>query len=182
MSSKSATFEYLSGLETQEAQPNYVLKTANARELVSRLPAPKNVSRNIGLVPDVQIAFLLSTSEELPEHIVQQIVSSEDKKNFTKTTTAGLCTSGRGMPVEIFLHEHLMMTFDPSGELLEEVAWHEAVHGLEGIKLDGGGKVTRKEPWSYRLQQRMLAIDEENEHVPNLPKDAKKQAHINYLR
>lgn len=182
MSSKSRTYEYIYNLETRETQLGYVLKVANARELISKLPSPENVKRNINLVPDVPIDFLLSTAEELPEHITKQIKNSENRKEFTNKSLLGLCTSGRGMPVKIFLHDHFMMARDPSGELFEEVIWHETVHGIEGIEMHNDGVYKRYMPWSYKLQQEMLSIDLENEHKLDLPDDPKSRSSIKYLR
>lgn len=182
MSLTSRTYDYVHNLETQDAQPDYVLKIANARDLISKLPSPKNVTRNINLVPDTQINILLSTTEELPEHITEQIENSENRRKFTNRSLLGLCTSGRGMPVEIFLHDHFMTARDPSGELFEEVAWHETVHGIEGIEINREGEHVRYMPWSYKLQQQMLSIDVENEHEPDLPDDPKLRSHVKYLR
>lgn len=166
----------------QSTEENYVLKTANARELIGNLPAPQNLKRNIDLVPDIQINFLLSTTKELPKHIVAQIEASENKKEFTNKSLLGLCTSGRGMPVEIFLHEHVITARDPSGELFEEVVWHETVHGIEGIEINAEGEYKRQMPWSYKLQRIMLSIDRESEHKPNFPNDPREKAYIQYLR
>ena len=178
----SRTYEYVHDLETKDTQPGYVLKTANARDLISKLPSPQNVKRDITLVPDIPIDFLLSTTEKLPAHITKQIEQSENRKKFTNKSLLGLCTSGRGMPVEIFLHDHFMTARDPSGELFEEVAWHETVHGIEGIEINNDGVYKRHMPWSYKLQQTMLSIDAENEHEPDLPSDSKGRSYIKYLR
>ncbi len=182
LSFTSRTYEYVHNLETQDTRPGYILKTANARDLISHLPSPKNIQRNINLVPDIPISILLTTTEELPEHIAEQIENSENKKEFTHKSLLGLCTSGRGMPVEIFLHDYSMMARDPSGELFEEVIWHETVHGIEGIEMNREGVHVRYMPWSYKLQQDMLSIDAKNEHEPNLPDNLKLRSHINYLR
>ncbi len=178
----SRTYEYVHDLETKDTQPGYVLKTANARDLISKLPSPQNVKRDITLVPDIPIDFLLSTTEKLPAHITKQIEQSENRKKFTNKSLLGLCTSGRGMPVEIFLHDHFMTARDPSGELFEEVAWHETVHGIEGIEINNDGVYKRHMPWSYKLQQTMLSIDAGNEHEPDLPSDSKGRSYIKYLR
>lgn len=178
----SKTYEYVHSLETRDTQPDYILKTANARELISTLPSPKNVKRNINLIPDVPIDILLSITEELPEHIKEQIEHSENRKKFTNRSLLGLCTSGRGMPVEIFLHDHCMMARDPSGELFEEVVWHETVHGIEGIEMNNEREYVRYMPWSFKLQQDMLSIDIENEHEPNLADDPKGVSYVKYLR
>lgn len=178
----SGTYKYVHNLKTEETQLGYILKTANARELISKLPSPTNIKRNINLIPDIPIGFLLSTTEKLPEHISEQIENSENRKNFTNKSLLGLCTSGRGMPVKIFLHDYYMAARDPSGELFEEVAWHETVHGIEGIEMNDDGVYKRHMPWSYNLQQRMLSIDIDNNHQPDLPDDPKARAYIKYLR
>lgn len=182
LSPRSGTYDYIYGLAAHETEADYVVKIACARELISRLPSPSNVQRNLESVPDIQIRLLLSTSKNLPRYITRQIEQSENKGYFTHKNLLGLCTSGRGLPVEIFLHDHVMMEFDPSGEIFEEVAWHEIVHGIEGIEHDAGGVVKRHMPWSYVLQQTMLDIDAQNGHVPDLPDDPKASAYINYLR
>ncbi len=182
MSLKSRTYEYVHDLETKDARSGYVLKTANARELISHLPCPQNVERNYTHVPDIPIDFLLSTTGHLPEHIAKQIENSENRRKFTNRSLLGLCTSGRGMPVEIFLHDFAMGTRDPSGGLFEEVIWHETVHGIEGIEIDNEGVYQRYMPWSYKLQQTMQSIDLENDHEPDLPDEARARSYIKYLR
>ena len=182
MPSRSRTYDYVHSLEIQKTQPSYVLKTANARELISQLPSPQNLKRNISLVPDIPIDLMISTAEDLPDHITKQIENSENRKEFTNKSLLGLCTSGRGMPVEIFLHDHFMTTRDPSGNLFEEVVWHEVVHGIEGIEINSEGVYDRYMPWSYKLQQTMLSIDIENEHKLELPDDPKARSSIQYLR
>lgn len=182
MSSKSKTFKYIDSLVVQDVGHDFVVKTANSREIVSCLPSPSNLKRNLDHVPEVDVRLILSTSERLPDHISRRIATSENKGFFTHKSLLGLCTSGRGVPVEIFLHDHVLMISDPSGEVFEEVAWHELVHGIEGIECDVHGHLTRQTPWSYRLQQAMLEIDEENGHVPILPDHDRKSAHSLYLR
>ncbi len=159
-----------------------MIKLAGARELIGLLPSPSNTQRNLALVPDIQIAFALSTSPRLPRYVAERIAQSHDSKSFKDTSLLGLCSSGRGMPVEIFLHDHFMMAIDPSGEIFEEVTWHETVHGIEGIELDQSGKYIRKTPWSYELQQEMLRIDASIGHIPALPNNPDFAAYVNYLR
>jgi len=180
--SLSNVAKYISQLPVNEERDDHIVKIANARELIEQLPSPQNVRRKLDLVPDIDIAFALSTSPELPQYVAEQIEQSVHRNEFTKTSLLGLCTSGRGMPPEIFLHDHFMTASDPSGELLEEVTWHETVHGIEGIKKNAKGKLKRKEPWSYWLQQSMLAIDEENKHTPKMSEDAGLRAYTQYLR
>jgi hypothetical protein len=70
------------------------------------------------------------------------------------------------MPIEIFLHDILMAEKDPSGNMFEEIFWHEYVHGAEGIHQNKDGVWERVEPWSYRLQQRMIESDREQGFDP----------------
>lgn len=180
--SKSRTYEYIRDLETDDEYPGYVVKTADARTLIAQLPSPRNIKRDLDCVPSVPIRLLLSTSERLPRHIVTEIERSENKGNFTHKSLLGLCTSGRGLPVEIFLHDHFMNISDPSGELFEEVTWHETVHGIEGIERDDRGVLRRENPWSYELQQEMLAVDARNGHTPDFSDAEKPRADMHYLR
>ncbi len=180
--SKSKTYAYINGLPIYSAKSNYIIKIANSTELVSCLPSPANLQRNLNTVPDVDIRLLLSTSARLPKRIARQITRSENKDFFTNKSLLGLCISGRRMPVEIFLHDYLIMKSDPSGEIFEEVVWHEIVHGLEGIEYGSDGDVIRRTPWSYELQQVMLEMDARNGHAPILPDHPKKSAHSMYLR
>ncbi len=182
MVSVSKTYEYVNDLEVKDRHKNYVLKTARAREIVSNLPHPENVVRDIETVPDVDVDLLISTTDDLPDMIKRQIKTSENKNKFTKKSLLGLCMSGRGMPVEIFLHEHPMISRDPSGELFEEVVWHELVHGLEGVEMNKDGSFRRHMPWSYKLQQTMLSIDEQNDHDADMFADERVRPHISYLR
>lgn len=176
------TAEYIRDLPVDSEHADYIVKIANARDLIANLPAPANVNRDLSLVPPVNIIFTLSTSPELPAHVLKKIVAPGDKTIFGNKGMLGLCTSGRGMPVKIFLHEHFLTASDPSGELLEEVAFHETIHGIEGIEQKSDGSLKRHSPWSYELQQQMLEIDEKNGHIPDFHQDLFVKAYTKYLR
>ena len=75
-----------------------------------------------------------------------------------------------------------MLKMDPTGNLFEENTWHELVHGLEGIYTNEDGELEKEEPWSYRLQQAMIQMDEEFEHIPDLSETPELQTYIQYLR
>lgn len=165
-----------------EAGDDFVLKYANARDLISNLPSPKNVERDLSLIPSVQIAFELSTIHKLPKHIKRHIKEAGDDNIFKDDTLLGLCLNGQGFPVKIFLHDVFMMASDPSGDLFEEVAWHETVHGIEGIAINNNGEYQRDIPWSYKLQSAMLEIDKANSHEPDLSGKEEFADFLNYLR
>ena len=181
----SKTYEYISELAVQEEGKGYLLKTANARDFVDTLPSPVGVKRNMELVPDIAIDFLLSTSPKLPKEIAKSVSRSKNKENFTDEHLLGLAMSGRGMPVKIFMHDVLLKKYDPSGDLFQEISWHEFVHATEGIEANDDGEYKRTTPWSYNLQQEMLDIDQQNKHKPvflNSEKSDKDYQLMNYLR
>lgn len=181
----SDTYQYIDSLDVQEEGDDFVLKTANAREFIDSLPSPTGVTRNMNLVPDVAVDFVLSTSLKLPEQISEKVAQSKNKENFTDDTLLGLAMSGRGLPVKIFLHDLSLKKYDPSGDLFQEIAWHEFVHATEGIKYNGNQGYERETPWSYILQQEMLDMDQQNNHKPVLFNSGKsgKDFHLmNYLR
>jgi len=182
MARQSSTYQYIHDLPTEERHDDHLIKIANARDLISQMPSPSNVRRDQTLIPDAPISFVLSTTSALPEHILKRIAGSKNKNDFNNTNLLGLCNNGRGMPVDIFLHDYLMAESDDSGALFEEVTWHETVHGIEGIELNKNGQYVRNTPWSYKLQQDMLAIDAEHGHVPAPLDDNFLRAYVEYLR
>lgn len=178
----SKTYQYVYAIETHEVFDRYIVKIANSRELIAQLPEPQNVQRNLDLIPDVPVRLLLSTCAALPLCIEKKIDESENRGYFTSKSLLGLCLSGRGVPLEIFLHDHVIMSSDPKGEVFQEVLWHELVHGLEGVFIDHNGLVMRHSPWSYELQQSMLSLDKKYGHVPKLSDDLKARSKSHYLR
>lgn len=182
MYSRSKTYDYINGLEVVEQHDDHVVKIANAQDLIAKLPSPKNLERNMDLVPSVLVTLTLSNSSQLPEHIFRAVSKSENNGFFTDKSLLGLCMSGRGLPLEVFLHDYFMMNYDPSGEIFEEVIWHEIVHGIEGVYIDGLGKVRRKTPWSYEVQQHMLMLDEQSGHEVDWPSCQKEYAYVRYMR
>lgn len=178
----SKTAEYIRALPVEDCHDDFIVKIANARDLIANLPSPNNLNRDLSRIPPVNIAFTLSTSSKLPDYVASKIVDPDDQKIFSDEGLLGLCMSGRGMPVEIFLHEHFLIATDPSGEMLEEVAFHEVMHGIEGIEQDQRGRLHRYSPWSYELQQRMLEMDRESGHKPSFHENPVLKVYEEYLR
>ena len=166
-SDASPLYNYMQGIEGNDTQLGYIIKTVNVRELIAQLPTPANMNRNLSTVPDVKAQFILSSTSKLPRFIQDKVNASNNPDIGNEHSLAGLCMSGRSLPVEIFLHQCKMMEDDPSGELFDEVCGHEVVHGIEGISTDDNGQIVRKEPWSYKLQQAMLEIDKAVGHTPS---------------
>lgn len=153
--------EYVDQLPVAEDLGDGIVKIANLRQFVMCLPTPENCERDETLIPDLDMKLILSVSLTLPRYISEKIQKSPDKIIFDDISLGGLCVSGRGLPIEIFLHSFLLNK-DPKGELFDEIAWHETVHAIEGIYLDEDGEYKRENtPWSYVLQQNMIDKDSE---------------------
>lgn len=178
----SSLYDFMDAVPAAETHPHHVVKHVDARDFVSHLRAPTNLVRDVAHIPNIKIKFLLSTDGQQPDFIREKIASSEQKDAFTAENLKGLCLNGRRPDPEIFLNSVQMLRDDPTGGLFDEVAWHEYIHGIEGIEESAHG-VTRETPWSYRLQRAMLEIDKENNHVPFKGKLSKEfQTYAGYLR
>lgn len=175
--------DYIKTLEPFARTDDSMSVMTTARDMIMCLPSPTNAERDATLIPDVPVILILSTTPRLPQKVQTLVQASEDRVIFGDNELAGLCLNGRGMPPEIFLHQHLMQRLDKSGALFDEVAWHELVHGIEGIVPDGTGGWTRETPWSYTLQQQMIEIDRSCSHKGDMnTSEEKSRVFFRYLR
>lgn len=163
----SLLYDFVKNLPVIEQGEGYVNKTARARDLIKRLPSPKNVSRDLDIVPDISVLLCLSTTPQLPAFLKKVIEDSQDKEIFNDEHLAGLYMNGHDYPPYIFLHEIMMQKMDSSGLLFEQVFWHEYLHAVEGIHEVRPRVFEYKVPWSSRLQGQMLEIDKKAGHQPS---------------
>ena len=179
----SNVYAFLKAQPVTRCEADFVEIRVSARDVILQFPTPAAGQRDPSLIPDVEIKFYLSTGLEHPAFIKKLIENTPDNTIFKDDTLMGLCFSGRGLPVEIFLHEPRLLEFDPSGNFFDEVLWHETVHGIEGIKRDKNNNLIRPEPWSYTLQQAMLRLDAENGSPEGMgEKEILDHPYMQYLR
>ncbi|MFA5040649.1 MAG: hypothetical protein WC464_03330 [Bdellovibrionales bacterium] len=173
----SSLYEYIDEAPSCEVGSDYVVKSVNAAKAIMSLPNPKGIGRAASRIPDIPIKVILSTTPQVPEHIID-ILKTSKCKNFLlsgckcsflgwlwpsrfSNSLYGLCLNGRGMPPKIFVHREYIDGRPNAEELFEEVFWHETVHGAEGIVKRGHRFRRMPEPWSFRVQNLLLKLDEE---------------------
>lgn len=173
---------FVQSLPVDEHGDGFIVKKSTSRDLIMQLPFPVNVERRAEIIPAAPVKLFLSTTSRLPEFIKRMVRQSETPL-FQDDSVFGICLNGRGLPVEIFLHENLILQTDPSGNLFDETGWHELTHGTEGIECTPDGKIIRHEPWSFSLQQEFLRRSGDDSAAPWKSKyDIQTQKYIQYLR
>jgi len=139
-----------------------VTKVIGSADAVMALPSPNNVARSRGNIVDVPVTLILSKSEKTPQHIVDLINASNSQEFLADPDNIllGLCLSGRGYPLDMYLHKGLFDNrYSSDDAMLENIFWHEFLHGFEGIYVTPSGDIQRKTPWSFLFQKRMQQLD-----------------------
>jgi len=139
-----------------------VTKIISSRAAIMSLPSPQNVARLSSTIVDIPITLILSTSGKTPQPIRDLTEASEIRDLLVDADNIllGLCLSGRRLPIEMYLHKGLFDTKYASDDvMLENIFWHELLHGFEGVYVTPDGEVRRKTPWSFQLQKRMQQLE-----------------------
>ena len=151
---------YFNSLRVDEFRDDELVKIANTRNMLASLPASQ-FSFDKTTIPDIDFKVRFPKTAKTPSAIVDFTHDNKGEHLLAESSTLlGLCLNGRELPLEIFINHHAISKFDPSGNLFDEIIWHEYLHGAEDINSDG---LTRDLPWSYELQEKMLQLDDGND-------------------
>jgi len=152
--------DYISDAPIADRTHDSITKIISSAAAIMTLPTPVNTARSPDLIVDAPLTIILPTSDKIPENVETTLRKSKQQELFNNSGYAvlGLCMSGRGYPVKMFLHRELMDEIDPTGAEFENVFWHETLHGIEGVEASASGGFQRNMPWSYQLQQHMQEI------------------------
>src|SRR5262249_46901941 len=123
----SKLVDYIGSSPTVDETKDSITKRISSAAAIMCLPSPGNWPGKPDLIADVPVELVLSTTDKMPASIRDLIQTSESRVMLEGHHLWGLCISGLGYPVKLFLHQAAIDRFDPGGARFEDYFFHEYV-------------------------------------------------------